>query len=282
MRWTPLHATTEPQRSTHKLLMKGMKHFPDKDKVCFAIAQLFATSAERVQQKILGALVPHSFELSPMICYWPEYEMRELSQFVHQFQSYLKDDIPLQEKCRLMILVYCHIMEAEFPSTVIWNLLRVMKDEAPSWTFYGINKNGEEFSCEFPEKRYSEIKKLSEKAGMVVGNVLYNLWHNKLRNAFYHAQYIIHGNGDFLGGLNISPITSNAIRPSDTAAATGENPYNYSFLEVKGLFERTLNFLDSFIQSYGFIIEPYKTGKLFDIPTGHIQWDNVNSQWVTK
>lgn len=256
-----------------------MKHFPDKDEICFSVAQLFSTSAERVQQKILGALVPHSFAPSPMICYWPELEMEELCRFVSQFCAYLNDDITPQEKCRLMILIYCHIMEAEFPSTVIWNLLRVMNDEAPSWVYYGINKKGEEFPCELPEKRYSEIKKLSEKVGMVVGNVLDNLWHNKLRNAFSHAQYIIHENGDFLGGKNMSPITSNAISLSDTAASTGENPYNYSFLEVKGLFEGTLNFLDSFIQSYRFIIEPYKTGQLFDIPTGHIRWDK---QWVTK
>lgn len=203
-----------------------MKHFPNEDNISFAIAQVFAASAERVQQKILGAMVPHSFEPAPMVCYWPEYEMEELSQFVNQFKSYLKDDITLQEKSRLKILIYCHIMEAEFPAAAIWNLLRCLNHEAPSWVFYSKNKNGKESSCELPDKRYSEIKELSEKVGMEIGNVLNELWHNKLRNAFFHAQYIIHRNGDFLGGRNISPITSNAIRPSDTAAATGENPYS--------------------------------------------------------
>lgn len=260
-----------------------MKHCPEEDKVRFAIAQVFAACAERHQQGILGALVPHSFKPSPMICHWPELETEELCLFINQFRSYIiNDDISLQGKSRLMILIYCHIMESEFPSTVIWNLLRIMNHEAPSWVFYSVNKDGKQFSCELPENRYSEIKKLAEKSGMEIGNVLDILWHNKLRNAFTHAQYIIHENGDLLGGKNISPITSNAIRRSDTSSVTGENPYFYSFSEINCLYETSLHFLQSFIQTYRFVIAPYKNGTSFNIPTCIIRWDSADCEWVTN
>ena len=260
-----------------------MKDYPTEDEICFAVAETFTKTAERTQQRILGALVPYSLKPTPMISYWPEYEIEELCQFVNQFNSYITDDVELSKKARIMLLIYCHIMEAHFPATVLWNLIRLLAEEFPSWDFYGIGKRGKKFSCELPRDRYAQIEKLAKAQNVQIGTVLQRLWHNKLRNAYSHAQYIVHKNGDFLGGKNISPITESAVRKGDTAkGAGGENPYYYRFEDIYGLYNSVIKYLRSFVESYRFIVTPFKTGDFFDIPAGCIRWNVERKRWTTS
>lgn len=260
-----------------------MKDYPTQDEINYAVSEIFTKTTEKSHKDILGALVPYSFEPQKMISYWPEYEIDELCHCINQFKSYITDDIEPTQKVRVMLLIYCHIMEAQFPSTVLWNFLRLLSGDITSWDFHGTRQNGEKFCCELPSQRFAEIEKLAEAQRVQIGTVLRRLWHNKLRNAFSHAQYIIHANGDFLGGKNISPITVRAVRRSDTAeGAGGENPYYYRFADISGLYNAALQYLWSFVESYRNIVKPFKTGDFFEIPVGRIRWNVPRKRWITS
>ncbi len=117
---------------------------------------------------------------------------------------------------------------------------------------------------------------------MDAGAVLQGLWHNKLRNAFSHAQYTTLEGGDFLGGKNISPLTANAVRPSDEADASGENPYYYKAVEIQRLYEAALGWLWVVIECYREASQPFKNGAFHQVPTGPIRWDAERGWWMTR
>jgi len=260
-----------------------MKDYPTQDEIGFAISEIFTKTNEISHKDILGALVPYSFEPVRMICYWPEYEIDELCRCINQFKSYITDDVESPQKVRVMLLIYCHIMEAQFTPTVLWNCLRLLSGDSTSWDFYRVTQDGEKLCCELPRQRFTEIEKLSETQKVQIGVVLNRLWHNKLRNAFSHAQYMINAHGSFLGGKNISPITVRAVRKSDTAAgAGGENPYYYRFADILGLYTAALQYLGLFVEAYKNMLQPFKTGDFFETPAGRIRWNSARQGWTTS
>lgn len=258
-----------------------MKHIPAEDAVRDSVVAVFEKAAKAAGSAILGALVPHVFEPIPAIHLVPEYEVEELCQFVNQLNGYIAKTADPRELTRLRLLAYCQVMEADLPAAIVWNLLRLVLGEAPAWTFYTVSAKGKELACDEPEKRFAEIARLSERASLEVGAVLQRLWHNKLRNAFSHAQYSTLEAGDFLGGKNISPLTANAVRPSDTADAAGENPYYYKAAEIERLYEGALAWLWVVIECHRDVARPFKDGALYQLPTGPIRWDAERGWWMT-
>lgn len=245
-----------------------MKVLPGTDQIASSLVEVFSAARDAAGEAVLGALVPHEQSPIRMISLVPEFEMDELCQFVNQFRSYIEPRPErTRENSRCKVLIYCHIMEAEFPATVIWNLLRLVNGDGPLWTFRDL-----------PGTRYKEIHKLSEACKLGIGSVLDSLWCNKLRNAFSHAQYLLHDDGCLLGTRNISPVTANAPRPSDLPQG-GENPYFFRPDEVNALFAGVLAYLKGFIETYKSASALFKDGSWHNIPTGPIRWDNERSWW---
>ncbi len=124
--------------------------------------------------------------------YIPLYEWQELKSFVWDFEKLLKDaQSDSESKARIMMIVYCHIFEADFPSAVIWNLLRALHGLPESWIFTRESKKGNVSVCEYPSQRIPEIKNLSDELSLNIGDILHCLWNSNLRNAFSHSQYSI-------------------------------------------------------------------------------------------
>jgi hypothetical protein len=248
-----------------------MKALPGTDQITSSVAGVFSAARTAAGEAILGALVPHQESPLRMISLIPEFEMDELCQFVNQFRSYIElRPERARENSRCKVLIYCHILEAEFPATVIWNLLRLVNGDGPSWMFFDL-----------PGTRYKEILKLSDARKLSVGTVLDSLWCNKLRNAFSHAQYLLHDDGCLLGTRNISPVTANAVRPSDLPQGDG-NPYFFRPDEVNELFVGALAYLKVFIETYKSVTAPFKDGQWHDIPTGPIRWDSERGWWSAR
>lgn len=247
-----------------------MTSAPSSDQIVSSICEVFAAGQATAGQGILGALIPHQESPLRMISLIPEVEMDELCNFVNQFQAYIEPrPEKARENTRCKVLIYCHIMEAEFPATVIWNLLRLVSGDDPSWTF-----------LDLPEKRYAEIRKLAEPHRLEIGGVLDSLWRNKLRNAFSHAQYLLHEDGGFLGTRNISPVTSDAVRRSDLPQG-GENPYFFRPEDVDDFCCAALVYLRAFIETYKSAITPFKDGRCHNIRIGPIRWDGKRGWWST-
>lgn len=259
-----------------------MKSYPSPDRVKESVVEVFQRASDVCGASILGALVPHSSKPARMICTFPDQEAEELCRFVNQFKGYVSTTDDPRELTRLRVLIYCHIMEAELPPAIIWNLLRLIDGQGPAWDFVGVNKKRKEFPCELPEKRYDEIQRIAKKVGVGIGDMLDELWHNKLRNAFSHAQYVTVGNGTFLGGQNISPLTASAVRRSDTAGPTGENPYLYRPEEVEGLYKSSLTWLRILTECYKESTRPFKDGQFYRIPIGPIRWNEERGWWDTR
>ena len=139
--------------------------------------------------------------------YIPLYEWQELKLFVWGFEKLIRnqqDDNELQ--VRIMMIVYCHIFEADFPFAVIWNLLRALKGLPESWTFTRKNKNGNLVICEYPSQKIPQIHTLSNEQSLKIGNIVHSLWSSDLRNSFSHSQYSI-SNDTILFTKDISPIS---------------------------------------------------------------------------
>jgi hypothetical protein len=139
--------------------------------------------------------------------YIPLYEWQELKMFVWSFKKLLKDaedDIDLQ--VRIMMIVYCHIFEADFAFAVIWNLLRALKGLPESWIFSRESKKGNISVCEYPSQKIPEIQILASDQELTIGDILDRLWNANLRNSFSHSQYRIFGD-TILFTKNLSPIS---------------------------------------------------------------------------
>ncbi|MCP4902368.1 MAG: hypothetical protein GY906_35825 [bacterium] len=259
-----------------------MKVFPSTDEVNDAVVEVFERATSARGADILGALVPHTYEPEKMIHVFPDYEAEELCRFVNQFKGYAAESVDNCERTRLRVLVYCHVMEAELPPAIVWNLLRLIDGQEPTWDFVRVSSKGKEIPCDMPQTRYEEIQRLSRKADLRVGDILVSLWHNKLRNAFSHAQYITMQDGTFVGGKNVSPLTASAVRPSDKATPDRENPYLYRSTEVESLFNSALAWLWILVECYRNGTRPFKDGQFYNIPTGPIRWDKDRGWWGTR
>ena len=187
---------------------------PSKSQIEESIVELFE-KAKMLDRIILWrAVIPidpaldkFASEGKRAISYIPLYEWQELKLFVWGFESLLrnaKDDNDLQ--ARMMMIVYCHLFEADFPFAVIWNVLRALKGLPESWIFTRERKNGNLDVCEYPSQKIPEIQKLSNDLSLKIGDIIHFLWNSNLRNNFSHSQYSISGD-TILYTKDISPIS---------------------------------------------------------------------------
>jgi hypothetical protein len=258
-----------------------MRKVPTTDEIRSAMVRVFETTTNTLGWGILGALVPHTFDPIPSLCPAPDYEAEELCDFVNQFNAYVRSGHDVRGLTRLRLVIYCHVLEAETPQAVIWNLLRLIGGEQPSWIFSAPGRRGDQ-PCQFPEQRVAEIKRLAAPLDQPIGDVLDALWNNKLRNAFLHAQYAILADGKFVGTKTISPLTANAVQESDKPDASGESPTDYSASEVEQLFAAALQYLFVFTKCYQHGSAPFKDGAFHDLPGGRIRWDEDRHWWSPR
>jgi hypothetical protein len=259
-----------------------MKDVPTPEAIRSAVVDAAERAASVAGAGILAALVPHVSAPVPMVHYVPEDEAAELCALISELDGQIRWLHDFRAATRLRVLAYCQIMEAEFPAAVVWNLLRLASGLEPSWVFYGLTTKGAEMAADEPGKRVAEIVRLSEPIGLKVGPVLGRLWHNRLRNAFSHSQYVTLDGGQFLGTKNISPLTSNALHSADIRDSSGENPFFYTAAEIGALYDGAVEWLDVVLDCYRGLSEHFKDGGFHRLPTGPIRWDAERGRWMTS
>lgn len=254
---------------------------PNKDDVDLAIAEVFDTVYQRENEWLLSSLVPTDRKLSPgykMITYVVEDEMYELCEFLNGFIALAKNTSDEHEQLRIKILTYCHIMEADFPYTVLWNMLRILNKQKCVWTFYNcddfgnckLDKNGELTVLRYSTEKIIAINKLALRLGLKIGGVLSKIWQSELRNAFSHSQYFWMGN-TFRVSNSISPLSR---RDSDL-----NKDYYYSASQIDELKICASTYLFTFIELYKYAIQKYKDGQPHKIHDGMINWDDNLKEW---
>ena len=118
---------------------------PTDEEIKLSIDELFDRVYQNEREWLLSCLVPIDNKLiakRKVITYVVEDEMREVCDFLNSFNELVKKTENTFQRKRINILNYCHIMEADFPYTVIWNLLRVLDEQKCLWTFYSCDEKG--------------------------------------------------------------------------------------------------------------------------------------------
>jgi len=171
-------------------------------------------------------------------------------------------------------------MEADFPLTVIWNLLRVLNEQKCLWIFYSCDdngnpkqgKNGKLSVLRYSIEKIKAIKKLSQNKTLTIEKYLHNMWQSDLRNSFSHSQYFWIGDS-FRGSNTISPLSRKDEDIKKTIV--------YSEQEIEKLSNCASIYLLTFIELFKFALTPYKDGKVYKIYDGLIRWENrYNWRWA--
>lgn len=222
------------------------RQVPTGDEISRALFGLFKRALSCDQRVLRKTLFPGDPELGLSVTYVPSWEYDELKNFVKM----IEDIIPLHkksDKTRLRLIGYCHIMEADVPFTVIWNLLRIIAGQEPSPKFV-VQDKGKEKVCEHPTQKISAIANLDLqlKKPIGVGDCLKRLWDSRVRNAFSHSQYELKGayNGYMMLTGGLSPHS----RKSVNHIRGGKG--NPSFDDIRDLYQGALDLLNSFDAKY--------------------------------
>jgi len=254
------------------------------DEIKLSIAELFDNVYQKEPEWLLSALVPIDTkltEIGKVITYVVEDEARELCDFLNGFNELASKTEDIYQKKRIKILNYCHIMEADLPYTIIWNLLRILSKQKCLWTFYACDENGnpkEDKNKRFPVLRYSlekinAINKLANKHSLIIGDILSNIWQSDLRNSFSHSQYFWMGN---------TFRVSNTISPLSRKDEDIEKTIVYSDEEVDKLYNAASIYLLTFIEAFKFAIKPYKDGNPHKVHDGFIIWTKYGWKWANN
>jgi len=227
---------------------------PTRDEVREAMREVFDVAVKCERKALWNALYPSdpALDCNPkpgfkMINRFVTYEYHELAHCVFQLKEILEntqDDISCT---RFMLAIYCHIMEADFPLAVIWNLLRAIDGQREKWTF----QNDSNRVCEFTWQKIRTIKRLSDRLDMRIGVVLDRLWYRDIRNAFSHSQYFIDADYVVLT-KGLSPISR---RKENEFQEAEENP---SLADVHALYTAVDTYFTSFFEEYDMAQERFR------------------------
>jgi hypothetical protein len=211
-----------------------MRTIPTDLEITQAVEALFTATAAFDHIARWNALVPTEEELSAQlppgqkhVTYVPSYEFAEMNDFVHYFGNLLVSAGQTEsDAVRIMLMVYCHIMESEFMPTLIWNQLRLLDGQQPSWRFTRTTRGGNAVLCEYPREKFAEISTFAQRIGQPIGDILCRIWDRHLRNTFSHCRY-------WLGATHVIP--SRGLSPISRKGAFGSlnQSRNYPFGEVR-------------------------------------------------
>jgi hypothetical protein len=251
--------------------MSGIE-LPSGDEIQKAVFELFDSVKESHPEDLLSALVPIDTSFEPgnkLINYLRDYEMQEVCDFLDGFKSILEENENNERAMRIKIMIYCHIMEADLPFVILWNLLRMLDGQQCQAEFVMINKKGEKVICEYPGQKIAEIQKLSARLKLRIGESFKKFWERDIRNAFSHSQYFLSDNT-----FTITTGLLQIPRQSEKKRAV------YSYQDINKLYARAINFFYTFINTYKCYVRPYKDGNAYRIQLGSIRWDIDVQRWL--
>jgi len=248
---------------------------PSDEEIRLAVAEVFDHVRFGHTANLLNALVVVDKAMHQgysIINYVVDYEMQELCDFVNGFHAHLKQTDDRFQQARIKALIYCHVMEADLPLTVLWNLLRILDGEACDWTFQRITNNDYKQVCQYPREKVAELRRLSEKLDVQIGIVLDRLWQGDLRNAFSHSQYC--WMGDILTATSsLSPLSRKDGRKKG-------NP-SFTFDDIECLYQGANKLLYYFAEAYRIAIAPFRDGNAHPVDSGWIVWDS-KAGWLWR
>ncbi len=191
-----------------------MTAFPSDSEISSAVKNLFSATASCERTARWNALVPTDAQVPvplpqghKQVTHVPTLEAREIVKFILDIDGFLDDrGSSLEQRIRMMLMGYCHIMESELMPTLIWNQLRLLHGLAPSWHFTRTTKNGITKTCWFPKEKYEQITSLAQPVCQSIGDIVSSVWDARLRNVVSHSRYWL-GVTHVIASGDVSPIS---------------------------------------------------------------------------
>lgn len=223
-----------------------------------AIKQLFSCARKKDNNKVISALKPPIFTikfklptLNEKISYTDDYmdhELKEALKIYSLFAEVVKSpELEREQKMRLMLITFFHLLEADAWHVILEHLLRIIGGKN--------NKKGLR-NEDLKTKRERIIKLFNECKKKGINLSIQKLYNNicsknigDLRNAFFHCQYMVWAQGNWL------MITKNVFEkipvsePEEKEEKEQESKEQmcYSFNEVVKMHENIIAFLKTLI-----------------------------------
>ena len=190
---------------------------PSEDELKTSLKQLFDDSRQLEKTMVMECIYPRDVMLEKdlpegnnQITFAPFWEIDELNAFVQLHLDHFKFISDYTARARICLVLYCHILEADFPMAVIYNLLRILGHEKPSWMFLGLDEKQKEKVCQYPSGKICEILRRSAVLKQPIGAMLDRMWKSAIRNSFMHSNYMLTSDR-FIPTKGLSPISRNNI-----------------------------------------------------------------------
>ena len=188
----------------------------------------------------------HKLKGYNLFSYITDFEFREVLELLSIFNGLQGiEEIDAKIKTRMMMLVYCHIIEVDFIYLVLFNMIRTIRGESYSPIITQPRKKKPK-ELIFPSEKVELLRKKSAKIDLPLNDIYSQFYFKELRNAFSHSQYYLDSNGRIVDIYNKS------------------NTYIMSFLNVYGKFMSGYMNGDSYGTNFGKILFHQKHGWKFE------------------
>jgi len=229
--------------------------------------------ATNEKQFVTSFFVFFKFPNYSMISYVNDYEFRESLQFLNFFLPLLKrDDIDNKTKTRIRMMLYCHIIEVDTIYIILFNMIRTIQNRDYSSIIVYTNKKGKLKEMEYPHKKIELLIKESSKIGIPFEKIYSEFYLNYLRNAFVHSQYFLDKNGNF-------NISKHMLPKNLTVSKKPKKKIHFRYDEIEVIFQKTLDYLESFINVYNSFNDAYKDGNSYETNFGRIRYYKDKHNW---
>lgn len=230
------------------------------EKIQNVIDDLFDSAISQLKEKAVNAFIPFGgiseVPTNQFQTFAFDNELEELVDYLREFTILLDQyDFNQRQRTRILIQMYCRVMENDFQYIIIYNLLRLLNNLSPDWEFK-TTRNGKPFYCESPTSKIDEIATLCKTNKLKIGSILKDLLKADLRNSFYHSQYTISPDGTFGNTRFYSPTSK--VKPAKKV---------FKLSEIESLYNNAESFFNFFFKRFFFERKKFRDGneyKLFD------------------
>jgi len=240
----------------------------------FSFTELFKKAkATNEKQFVTSFFIFHKFFNYNIMSYINDYEFSETLQFLNSFLPSLKSvKLDSKLKTRIRMMLYCHIIEMDTIYIILFNIIRTIKNRDYSSIIPYKSKKGKSIEAEYPSEKIDILVKESSKIGIPFEKIYSEFYLNYLRNAFVHSQYFLDKNGNF-------NISKHMLPTNLMVSKKPKKKIHFRYDEIEVIFQKTLNYLESFINVYNSFNDAYKDGNSYETNFGRIRYYQDKHTW---
>ena len=225
------------------------------------------------KQFVTSFFVFHKFFNYNIMSSVNDIEFKEVLQFLNSFLPLLENGkLDNKNKTRIRMMLYCHIIEVDTIYIILFNMIRTIQSQDYSSIMPYKSKKGKSSEAEYPSKKKEILDEESNKIGIQLGKIYSDFHFSYLRNAFVHSQYFLDKNGNF-------NISKHMLPKNLTVSKKPKNKIHFRYDEIEVIFQKTLDYLESFINVYNSFNDAYKDGNSYETNFGRIRYYKDKHTW---